>query len=220
MKVLVACEESQRVALAFLNRGHDAYSCDIVKCSGGRPDRHIMMDAKAVMNGGKMKLQGGGYIMIEQWDLIIAHPPCTYLSNVATRHHSLNTSPINWINARTENRIEAMRFFMRCIEANAERIAVENPVGIMNTAYRRPDQIIHPYMFAKTEDEEVTKATCLWLKGLPPLLPIRAEKPDNRARFGEHPTGKARCWEDEMHGANTRSKTFFGIAEAMATQWG
>lgn len=222
MKVLVACEESQRVCVAFRERGHEAYSCDIQKCSGGAPGYHILMDVKAVLNGGIMRLQTGEKIVVEKWDLIIAHPPCTYLSNVATRHHSINHTPLNWINARTDNRIEAMQFFMRCIEANCEKIAVENPVGIMNTAYRKPDQIIHPYMFAETEDEIVTKGTCLWLKGLPPLFPKYNSKPDNKEKFGTYPTGKARDWESSIsrNRAKERSKTFYGIAKAMAEQWG
>lgn len=222
MKVLVACEESQRVCMAFRERGHEAYSCDIQKCTGGVPAYHILMDAKAVLNGGIFRLQTGEKIRVDRWDLIIAHPPCTYLTNVATRHHSLNCTPINWINARTNNRIEAMAFFMRFIEADCDKIAVENPMGIMNSAYRRADQVIHPYMFAETEDEMVTKQTCLWLKGLPPLLPRYATRPDNRELYGEHPNGKAKTWEDQIttNRAVERSKTFQGIAKAMAEQWG
>lgn len=189
---------------------------------GGVPKYHILMDVKAVLNGGIMRLQTGEKITIPKWNLIIAHPPCTYLSNVATRHHSLNCTPLNWINARTNNRIEAMQFFMRCIEADCEKIAVENPVGIMNTAYRKADQVIHPYMFAESEDERVTKGTCLWLKGLPPLLPKYDTKPDNREIFGTYSNGKARDWESSINRnrAKERSKTFYGIAKAMAEQWG
>lgn len=220
MKVLIACEESQTVCKAFRERGHEAYSCDIQKCSGGVPEYHILMDAKAVLNGGVMRLQTGKKIFIDRFDLIIAHPPCTYLSNVATRHHSLNCAPVNWIIARTNNRIEAMQFFMRCIEADCDHIAVENPVGIMNTAFRKPDQIIHPYMFAESEAEEVTKATCLWLKGLPPLLAKNDCRPDNGEKYGIHPNGKNKTWEDQIHTSTLRSKTFEGIAQAMAAQWG
>lgn len=199
---------------------HIAATCKNAR--GGVPAWHILMDAKAVLNGGLMRLQTGEKVMIKRWDLIIAHPPCTYLSNVATKHHSLNCAPINWINARTNNRIEAMQFFMRCIEADCDKIAVENPVGIMNTAYRKADQIIHPYMFAESEDEEVTKGTCLWLKGLPPLLPKSNIKPNNREKFGTYPSGKAKDWEalQNKNRAVERSKTFPGIAKAMAEQWG
>lgn len=222
MKVLVACEESQRVCMAFREKGHEAYSCDIIKCSGGHPEWHILMDAKAVLNGGRMRLQTMEYIDVDKWDMIIAHPPCTYLTNAATRSHSLKYTPLNWINARTYNRIDAMQFFMQCITANCDTIAVENPIGIMNTAYRKPDQIIDPYMFALSEDEKVTKATCLWLKNLEPLKPIYTEKPDNGAIFGYNPSGKARDWTSMItkNRASERSKTFPGIAKAMADQWG
>ena len=225
MKVLIACEESQRVCIAFREKGHEAYSCDIQKCSGGWPEWHILMDARAVLNGGVMRLQNGKKIMINRWDLIIAHPPCTYLSNAATRSHSIRMTPINWINARTLNRIEGMRFFMDFVNADCEKIAIENPVGVMNTCYRKPDQTIDPYMFSDgKEDKEnfVTKKTCLWLKGLEPLTPTYiGEKPNNHELFGTYKNGKAKVWEDTaVSGEYLRSKTFPGIAKAMAEQWG
>lgn len=188
---------------------------------GGVPKWHILQDAVAVINGGVMRLQTGEKITIDKWDLIIAHPPCTYLSNVATRHHSLKTSPRNWIDARTEQRIDAMRFFMRFVHANCDRIAIENPIGIMNSAYRKPDQIIHPWMFAEDDGEVVTKATCLWLKGLDPLQWDESKPRPEKGKFGYHPSGKERVWT-EMVGKNRaveRSKTFRGIAKAMAEQW-
>lgn len=191
---------------------------------GGVRDRHILMDSMQVINGGVMKLETGDKITIPRWDLIIAHPPCTYLINCATRHHSLAASPINWINGRTLSRISAMEFFMRMVSADCDRIAIENPVGIMNTAYRKPDQIIDPWMFSDgPEDREnfVTKRTCLWLKGLPPLLPKCSDRPDNAALYGKFPSGKSRTWEDsDARTAQERSKTFPGIAKAMAEQWG
>ena len=225
MRVLVACEESQAVCKAFREKGHEAYSCDIQKCSGGVPEWHILMDARAVLNGGVMRLQNGKKITINRWDLIIAHPPCTYLSNAATRSHSIRMTPINWINARTLNRIEGMRFFMDFVNADCEKIAIENPVGVMNTCYRKPDQTIDPYMFSGgKEDKEnfVTKKTCLWLKGLEPLTPTYAgEKPNNHELFGTYKNGKAKIWEDTaVSGGYLRSKTFLGIAKAMAEQWG
>lgn len=224
MKVLVACEESQTVCKAFRALGHEAYSNDILRCGGGIPEWHILMDARAVINGGVMRLQTGDKIVIDRWDLIIAHPPCTYLSNVATRSHSLNCTPVNWINARAKNRIEAMSFFMDFINSDCDKIAVENPVGIMSTCYRKPDQIIDPYMFSEgPEDTEnfVTKRTCLWLKGLPTLQPIQIQKPNNAELFGVYPSGKVRTWEDTYsRDAGVRSKTFTGIAKAMAEQWG
>lgn len=168
-----------------------------------------------------MRLQTGEKIDIDKWDLIIAHPPCTYLSNVATRAHSAKATPINWINARTHNRIESMNFFMMMIEANCDRIAVENPIGIMNSAYRKPDQIIHPYYFAESvEDKENyhMKATCLWLKGLPLLkrTSLLPEAKINEFYQGNH---KRKTWEDTIHGATARSKTFPGVARAIAEQW-
>ena len=192
---------------------------------GGAPAYHILMDAKAVINGGVMRLQTGEKITIPKWDLIIAHPPCTYLTNAATRSHSARMTPINWINARTQNRIDAMRFFMDCINANCERVAVENPVGVMNTCYRQPDQTIDPYMFSNgKEDIEnyVTKKTCIWIKGLQPLVPTyTGEKPNNHELFGTYANGKAKVWEDTaVNGGIARSKTFPGIAKAMAEQWG
>ena len=223
MKVLVACEESQTVCKAFREKGHEAYSCDIQKCSGGVPKWHILMDAKAVFNGGVMKLQTGEKISIDKWDLIIAHPPCTYLSNVATRSHSIKCTPVTWINARTHNRIEAMDFFMKCVDANCDRIAIENPIGIMNTAYRKPDQIIHPYYFAESKDDEEnywTKSTCLWLKGLPLLKYNEIANEPYEHKLGKYDNGKNRTWEEAQHGSVDRSKTFPGIAKAMAEQWG
>lgn len=224
MNVLIACEESQRVCIEFRKRGHNAYSNDIEKCSGGHPEWHILMDSLYVIGGGTMKLQNGNKIEIPRWDLIIAHPPCTYLSNVATRHHSLKYTSINSINGRTLNRIYAMNFFMEFIRADCDKIAVENPIGVMNTCYRKPDQIIHPYQFAESVDDSedyVTKATCLWLKGLEPLKTNDLPAPDNGERFGKLPSGKNRTWEDTFsHSGSVRSKTFSGIAKAFAEQWG
>ena len=223
MNVLIACEESQKTCAEFRKRGHNAYSNDIVACSGGHPEWHILMDSLGVINGGVLKLQNGDKIEIPRWDLIIAHPPCTYLSNVTTRHHSLKLTPVNQINARTLSRISSMEFFMRFVFADCEKIAIENPIGIMNSAYRQPDQIIHPYMFAESEsdDEYVTKATCLWLKGLEPLETNNLPKPDNRKMYGVLPSGKARTWEDTYtRKGSVRSKTFKGIARAFAEQWG
>ena len=226
MKVLIACEESQTICKAFRECGHEAYSCDIKKCSGGHREWHIMQDALAVINGGEMKLETKKHVIIDRWDLIIAHPPCTYLSKVATRFHSVKLSPQNWIVARTIARIAAMDFFMRLAAADCDRIAIENPAGIMSTAYRNPDQVIHPYMFASGVDDKENyymKMTCLWLKGLPPLkIPDDAPPPpDNEKMFGKTPNGKNRTWEDTVsREAEVRSKTFPGIANAMADQWG
>ena len=224
MNVLIACEESQTVCKAFLERGHNAYSNDVISCSGGMKDRHIMMDALMVVNGGVMRLENGSRVEIPKWDLIIAHPPCTFLTNCATRSYSVRMTPINWINGRMISRIQAMDFFMRIVNASCDRIAVENPVGVMNTVYRKPDQIIDPYMFADGQDDKenyVTKRTCLWLKGLEPLKTNDLEKPNNHELFGTYSNGKAKTWEDTYsRDSMVRSKTFPGVAKAMAEQWG
>lgn len=183
------------------------------------------MDVRYIINGGIAKLQTGEKIEIPKWDLIIAHPPCTYLSNAATRHHSVKCTPINCIDGRTYNRIHAMEFFMSIMVANCDKIAVENPIGVMNTCYRQPDQIIHPYMFAESEEDTenyVTKATCLWLKGLPLLERTNdLPKPNNADLFGRTESGKAKTWTDSFtRDCAVRSKTFQGIANAMAEQWG
>ena len=171
-----------------------------------------------------MKLQNGKWIDIDKWDLIIAHPPCTYLSHAATRMHSVKKTPENRIEGHTLERINAMRFFMEMIRANCNHIAVENPVGIMNSAFRKPDQIVEPYQFAMNEyDSEnyVTKRTCLWLKNLPILKTNDLPRPNNAKLFGTSASGKVRCWEDTASRDPTfRSKTFPGIAKAMAEQWG
>ena len=240
MKILVACEESQRVCISFRERGHEAYSCDIQECSGGRPEWHILGDVLEILNptffkdyagfverGIQFDTMDGERHVFDKWDLIVAHPPCTYLTNVATRQHSIKCTPLEKINSRTVKRIKSMDFFMQFVNADCDRIAIENPVGVMNTCYRKPDQIISPYMFAESiNDTEnyVTKATCLWLKGLPPLVTNSLPKPNNKEPFGVLPSGKAKTWEDSVcrsGGAEKiRSKTFWGIARAIAEQWG
>ena len=240
MNILVACEESQRVCAAFRERGHNAFSCDIIEPSGGHPEWHILGDVLEVLNPkehcylGKPFLgimfetmDGQPHGIIGQWDMIIAHPPCTYLSNVATRSFSLRCAPPEKVVARWEQRARAAVFFMYFVLADCPRVAVENPVGFMNTAYRKPDQIIHPYMFAKSIDDKEnyhTKRTCLWLKGLHTLKPTNSlPAPDLKAIYGTYPSGKTPCWEDTVSGddrATVRSKTFTGIARAMAEQWG
>lgn len=231
MKVLVACEESQRVCTAFRELGHEAYSCDIRECSGGHPEWHIQDDAIPLINGECIftTMDGTLHKIIGKWDLLIAHPPCTYLSNVATRHHSIRCTPLDRINQRTSKRIEAMQFFMRFANAECDRICIENPKGAMNTCYRKSDQMVDPYMFAEsTEDTEnyVTKATCFWLKGLPNLVGNNLPKPNNEKMYGRSSSGKVKCWQecctgkDGIDRAVVRSKTFSGIAKAMAEQWG
>lgn len=227
-KVLIACEESQRVCIEFRKRGHEAYSCDIKECSGWHPEWHIKGDVLPYLTGQwVLRTEDGTAHYIDRWDLIIAHPPCDYLTNVATRSRSLRCTPLDKINERTGKRIMAMAFFMRFATSACARIAIENPVGVMNTCYRKPDQIIHPYQFAASTSDTanyVTKATCLWLKGLPLLVGNNLPKPDNKELFGTTPSGKARTWEDSLDrsggASKARSKTFPGIAAAMAEQWG
>ena len=224
IKVLVACEESQAVCKAFRERGFEAYSCDIQECSGGRPEWHICGDALKAMRGGQIVTQDGKEHFVDKWDLMIAHPPCTYLSNVCTRGFSLKSTPAEKVVDRWKKRAESAVFFMYFILAPIEHIAVENPVGFMNTVFRKADQIIEPYMFAESErdgDNYVTKRTCLWTKNLPNLIQTNGlKRPDNKKLFGTYSNGKAKTWEDSIHGGKARSKTFHGIAKAMAEQWG
>ncbi len=224
MKVLIACEESQEVCKAFRALGHEAYSCDIQEPSGGHPEWHILGDALKAIEGGQVTTMDGKTHDIGRWDLLIAHPPCTFLSYVSQIHFSLKHTPAEKVIARWKERALAAVFFMRFLTANAERIAIENPVGFMNTAFKSADQTIHPYMFADSEEDTenyVTKATCLWLKNLKPLRGNGLPKPDNGKLFGKLPNGKNRTWEDTYsRSAKVRSKTFPGIARAMAEQWG
>lgn len=205
MKVLVACEESQRVTMAFRELGHEAFSCDIEPCSGGHPEWHIQDDALLVINEG--------------WDLIVAHPPCTYLTVTGNRWFNVERYGEKAIK-RHRLREEAAQFFMAFINADCERIAVENPIGYMSSTFRKPDQIIHPYMFGDPE----RKATCLWLKGLPLLEATNVVEPE----IIKYKNGKGTDsrWHMETmklppkERAKERSKTFPGIARAMANQWG
>ena len=228
MKVLIACECSQTVCKEFRKLGHEAYSCDIEECYGGHPEWHIQKDVLKILeyNSVSFFTQDGECHTVDKWDLIIAHPPCTYLSNAATRSHSLKGSTLEQINSRTEKRIKAQEFFMRFATVNCKKVAIENPVGVMSTVYRKPDQIIEPYQFAESvEDDEnyITKRTCLWLKGLEPLYINHLQRPNNAEKYGRWSNGKASCWHEVQGQKNksvVRSKTFLGIAKAMAEQWG
>ena len=195
MRILVACEESQAVTKELRKLGHEAYSCDIQECSGGEQQWHLKVDALELL---KMK-----------WDMIIAFPPCTHLCNSGQR----------WFTEGKKDRKlqeDAIDFFMKFANADCEKIAIENPVGIMSSYFRKPDQIINPYEFGETE----CKNTCLWLKGLPKLKPTNIIPKEQRthniwqARFN----GKQYSWNDKETG-KLRSKTFPGIAKAMAQQW-
>ena len=227
MKVLIACESSQTVCKEFRALGHKAYSCDILKCYGGHPEWHILCDCTKIIDGNiEFNTQDGAYHTVDKWDLIIAHPPCTYLSNAATSKHSLKSTTLEEINERTAKRIQAQEFFMQFTKANCDKIAIENPVGVMSTVYRRPDQVIEPYQFAESVNDAenyVTKRTCLWLKGLKPLKTNDLPRPDNARIYGRWSNGKAGCWHEvqgQKNKSTVRSKTFRGIAKAMAEQWG
>ena len=226
MNVLIACECSQTVCKEFRALGHEAYSCDIEDQYGGHPEWHIKGDCLEVLRGQMFKTEDGSTHNIDKWDLIIAHPPCTYLSNAATRNHSTKRNTIEQINERTAKRIQAQEFFMKFANANCEKVAIENPVGVMSTVCRKPDQIIEPYQFAESEEDTenyITKRTCLWLKGLNALKTNNLPKPDNAKLYGRWSNGKAGCWNEvqgQKNRATVRSKTFPGIAKAMAKQWG
>lgn len=226
MNVLVACEESQEVCKAFRARGHLAFSCDIQDCSGGRPDWHIKGDVLPILGGFCIfqTQRGTWWEMPDQWDLIIAHPPCTYLTVSGNRWFNVEKYGAKAVE-RYRQREEAYHFFMAFVKADCYKIAIENPVGYMNTHYRKPDQIIQPYQFG----HHARKGTCLWLKGLPLLEPTNIVDPGEVDKNGftiggalqmaRDDNGKILPWNDSRT-AKARSKTFSGIAAAMAEQWG
>lgn len=182
MRVLVACEYSGEVRRAFRELGHDAWSCDLLPADDGSPHHY----------------QGDVFDIIEQgWDLMIAFPPCTHLA----------VSGARWFKDKQQEQAEALEFVQRLLDADIPKIALENPVSVISTRIRKPDQIIQPWQFGHGE----TKATCLWLKGLEPLVPTDiVEGREQRVwKMGPSPTR----WKE-------RSKTFTGIAKAMADQWG
>ena len=202
MRILVACEESQAVTKELRRLGHEAYSCDIQECSGGHPEWHLRQDVLPLLN--------------EKWDMIIAFPPCTDLAVSGAKHFTKK---------RADGRQQrSIAFFMQFINADCPRIAVENPIGIMSTEYRKPDQIIQPFMFG----DHARKSTCLWLKGLPKLVPTDVVDPGTilqggysmgaSACYARDENGKILRWNDPRT-AKLRSKTFPGIARAMAEQW-
>lgn len=233
MTVLVACEESQRVCAAFREKGHYAFSCDIIDCSGGHPEWHIKGDVLEILSPPEnylyeepiehrpitFKTMDGTKHAVFRWDLIIAHPPCTYLTVTGNR----------WFNEekygdkareRKKLREEAVDFFMEIANANCPRIAIENPIGVMSTRWRKPDQIVQPYWFG----EPFEKRTCLWLKGLKPLVPTDMIEPEERVKFK---SGKSMpAWYaaaanlPKAEREKVRSRTFPGFAKAMAEQWG
>lgn len=216
MKILVACEESQAVTKALRALGHEAFSCDLLPCSGGHPEWHFQKSVFEVLDMG--------------WDMLIAHPPCTYLAvsgaqwyyhpedkNLPTEQRRPHPKYPN----RAKDREEAIKFFLALSNAPIPKIAIENPICIMSSHWRKPDQIIQPYMFG----DEATKTTCLWLKGLPKLEPTNIVGKGERVVFA---SGKSmpKWYAEAISKAKTkqerqslRSKTFKGISDAMAMQW-
>jgi site-specific DNA-cytosine methylase len=205
MKVLIACEESQIVCKAFREKGHEAYSCDIQDCSGGHPEWHIKDDVLLVMD--------------DDWDMMIAHPPCTYLSRAAGR--------VLYNKDRLPKTYKSFEFVLQLFNSNIKKIAIENPPGWLCTNWKKPDQKIHPYYFGDCEMKE----TCLWLKNLPLLYYYHEDnlfynktytsKPiPLSSRIGSDGKIKNKYFVSRVSTAKLRSKTFHGIARAMADQWG
>jgi site-specific DNA-cytosine methylase len=235
MKILVACEESQRVCQAFRNKGHEAYSCDIIDCSGGHPEWHIKEDVLPLLNGycTFTTCDGTEHIVDQKWDMIIAFPPCTHLAVSGARHFEKK---------REDGRQrEGIEFFAAFLSADCDKIVIENPIGIIGGEYikqwfpdlcekyglpKSPTQIIHPWQFG----DEAEKTTCLWLKGLPKLEPTKIVGKGETFDYVNPKTGGIKHYPKWMMDAlkaktpeersRLRSKTFKGIAEAMATQWG
>jgi len=195
--ILVCCEESQAVTKAFRDAGHEAYSNDIQECSGGHPEWHLQMDALKALK-------------LKKWDLVIAHPPCTYLTISANRWYKDQPArPSGTLvgQARRDAREEAVKFFMEFVNADVPRMVIENPICVMSTRYQKPSQTIQPWMFGHGE----TKATCLWIKGLPNLVPTDVVEGREQAIWKMSPS------KDR---AKLRSKTYEGVAKAMVEQWG
>ena len=224
MKILVACEESQAVTKELRALGHEAYSCDIVECSGGHPEWHIMGDALAVVNGRCLfGTQDDAIHEIKtRWDMVIAFPPCTYLSNAGACRLYPKKGQLD--PERYQKGLEGKEFFLKFLNADCPRVAVENPVSSSVFKMPKHTQEIQPYQFNDDGTHPYTKKTRLWLRGLDPLAPTT---PDCKP-VGPYVCGNAGIWKKQaaagvVYGkeksAKHRSKTFSGIARAMATQW-
>jgi hypothetical protein len=232
MNVLVACEESQTVCMAFRKLGYNAFSCDILPCSGEHPEWHFKNDVFEIIKNKGGVLQNGKSYHIKKgtWDLMIAHPPCTYLSVSGARWYyhpedgHLPTDkrrPHPNFPTRAKDKDVAVKFFKKLAKVDIKSIAIENPIGIMSKLWRKPDQIIQPYMFG----DEATKTTCLWLKNLPLLVPTKIVGKGERVVLS---SGRSlpKWYSDSFHTSiptelrrTLRSKTFQGFADAMASQW-
>tara|TARA_R110002124_G_C8821149_1_gene503969 strand:+ start:231 stop:980 length:750 start_codon:yes stop_codon:yes gene_type:complete len=247
MKILVACEESQAVTKELRKLGHEAFSCDLLPCSGGHPEWHFQEDVIQVMNGWfdsnevtinkNFDLKFNVWEDIQEfeykdhyirqigweWDMMIAHPPCTFLAVSGARWLYNKDGSKNV--ERYKNQAEALDFVQKLMDAPINKIAIENPISVISSNIRKPDQIIQPYMFG----DKAQKSTCLWLKNLPKLVPTDIV---DKGEFIEFISKKGvkkkqpKWYFDALKDAKTpaerrtlRSKTFKGIAEAMATQW-
>jgi hypothetical protein len=228
MKILVACEESQAVCKAFREKGHEAYSCDVIECSGGHPEWHIKQDVIEILNPKHLWSSEGekgiGFFTCDnkwhfiegKWDMIIAHPPCTYMSKAGARFMYLTAGNVN--QERLEKALQAKEFFMQFMNADCDKICIENPTPLKIVGLPKESQVIQPYQFG----HPYSKRTLLWLKGLPELKPtnILTEYtpylPSNTGGFARGKGGS----RGVAHNAKDASKTFPGIAKAMADQWG
>lgn len=230
MNILIACEESQTVCKAFREKGHNVYSCDVIDCSGGYPEWHIKDDVTYLLNGKCTFVTSDGtpHIFTAKWDMIIAFPPCTRLCSTGQRwlHHGTEEYRENKCNEQKQ----AIKFFQTIANADCDKIAIENPVGVMSTHYKKPSQIIQPYQFS----EPHKKTTCLWLKNLPNLIPTNIVEVTDFKEY-KRKNGKIAKFSDWINPKDEngksipynsveckkiRSKTFQGIADAMAKQWG
>ena len=217
MKILIACEESQAITLAFRKLGYEAYSCDLLPCSGNHPEWHYQEDVFSVIER-------------EDWDMMIAHPPCTYLTSSGVQwlsHPEDKDLPFEERRAhpkypnRRKDMLDSVEFVKALYNCKIPRVAIENPIGLLSTRWRKPEQIIQPYMFG----DEATKSTCLWLKNLPQLTPTKMV---GKGEYVTYSSGKKmpKWYADALTNAKSdaerrtlRSKTFQGIADAIATQW-
>jgi len=209
MKILVACEESQAITKELRALGHEAFSCDLLPCSGGHPEWHLQQDVFDVIEQG--------------WDMMIAHPPCTYLAVSGARWLYNKDGSKN--EERWRNQVEALQFVQRLMDAPIDKIAIENPVSVISSQIRKPDQIVHPWMFG----DKASKTTCFWLKNLPKLEPTDIVEKGEFIEFISKKGVKKRqpkWYFDALKEAKTpaerrtlRSKTFKGMAQAIANQW-
>lgn len=221
MKVLIACEESQEVCKAFRRLGHEAYSCDIQEPSGGHPEWHVLGDALKAVEGGRIITMDGKVHQIDKWDLLIAHPPCTFLTAAsAVRLFDPDHTIKNL--EREEKGWKAKAFFLKLLNCGIDRIAIENPCPLKHFELPRYSQITEPYLFG----DPWKKRTCLWLVNLPELKPTNIVEPlglwvgSTSSRKGSTARIKSGYILNSKRDQKSRSKTFPGIAKAMAEQWG